>query len=111
MIERGHLTQKQKVELMLSQNGKCAACGQRLIAGMFDYDHIQDLQHEGNNDLDNWQALCTKPCHKDKTRRGIQARAKVERISVGGRERKGPPMPGSRASKWKRHINGRFTER
>lgn len=108
---RGHLTQKQKAVLMIQQDGKCAECGARLIAGLFDWDHIQDLQHEGDNKLDNFRAICTKPCHQQKTRKGIQARAKVERIAVGGRERKGPPMAGSRSSKWKRHLDGTISER
>lgn len=110
MTQRGHLTQRQKAKVMLRQNGKCAGCGKRLIVGFFEFDHIQDLQHDGDNELDNWQALCTKPCHRLKTKKGNQAREKADRIAVGGRERKGPPMPGSRDSPWKCKMNG-TTER
>lgn len=111
MEARRHLTQAQKAKVMLRQLGKCAGCGKRLIVGLFEFDHIQDLQHDGDNELDNWQALCTKPCHRLKTKKGVQARAKVERVAVGGRQRKGPPMEGSRDSRFKKHMDGRVSRR
>lgn len=111
MEARRHLTQAQKAKVMLRQNGKCAGCGKRLITGLFEFDHIQDLQHEGDNEPDNWQVLCTKPCHALKTKRGSQARSKAVRLSVGGKQRKGPPMPGSRASNFKKHMSGEVSRR
>ena len=108
MTDRGHLTQKQKAVVMLRQDGKCGdpACRKRLIRGLFQFDHTQALEHDGDNELDNWRALCTKPCHADKTKRDNQARAKRDRIAVGGRKRKGRPMDGSKASRFKKHMDG-----
>lgn len=91
MTARGHLTQKQKAELILKQKGKCAKCPTKLVAGMFEFDHIQDLQFDGDNELDNWQILCTCPpyrCHKVKTRKASKAASKMERVAVGGKQKK-----------------------
>ena len=90
MTNRGHLTQKQKAELLLKQNGRCAKCPTKLKAGMFEFDHIQDLQFEGDNELDNWQALCTtgNRCHQAKTRAASKASAHTERLAVGGKKSK-----------------------
>lgn len=90
MTARKYLTQKQKAELMLKQSGNCAACGKRLIPGLFQFDHIQALEHDGDNELDNWRALCTKPCHKTKTKADKQGAAKRDRIAVGGKQSKRP---------------------
>ncbi len=113
METRAHLTQKQKAEVMLRQDGKCAlpSCRKRLIPGLFQFDHTQALEHDGDNELDNWRALCTKPCHQDKTKQDNQGRAKRDRIAVGGRQRKGPPVPGSRASGLKKHMDGSVSRR
>lgn len=111
MEARRHLTQAQKAKVMLRQSGKCAGCGKRLIAKMFEFDHIQDLQHDGDNELDNWQALCTKPGHRLKTKKGIQARTKAVRLSVGGKQRRGKPMDGSRDSPFKKHMSGEVSRR
>ncbi len=113
MSARGHLTQKRKLELHLKQHGKCADCGDKLITALFEYDHIQDLQFSGDNELDNWQILCTagKRCHQKKTRAASKASSHVDRIAVGGKQRKGRPMPGSRDSPFKKLMSGEVVRR
>lgn len=110
-VARRYMSQKQRVELVLSQDGRCAICGEKLHPGNIEFDHIQALEHDGDNAADNWRALCTSPCHKDKTRADHQARAKRDRIAIGGRQRKGPPMDGSRQSKFKRRMDGTVVTR
>lgn len=111
MIDRRSLSQKRRVEIILAQDGRCAMCGNKLVPGHIDFDHIQALEHDGDNEPDNWQALCTSPCHRIKTKADHQARAKRDRIIVGGKQRKRQPMPGSRASGWKKAMDGTVTRR
>lgn len=111
MIDRRSLTQKRRAEIVAGQGNRCAMCGNALVAGHFEFDHIQALEHDGDNAPDNWRAICTSPCHKQKTKADHQARSKRDRIAVGGRQRKGAPMPGTRASGWKRNMDGTVERR
>lgn len=106
MIDRRSLTQKRRLEIVLAQDGRCTMCGNKLVAGHYEFDHIQALEHDGDNAADNWRAICTSPCHKQKTKADHQAKHKRDRIAVGGRQRKGAPMPGSKASGWKKPMFG-----
>lgn len=62
-------------------NGHCQGpCGQRLVAGCWDTDHIvplEDWQGEGHGNREsNLQILCTKVCHRPKTSLEAALRAK-----------------------------------
>ena len=49
-------------------------------------------------------------CHKDKTKGDVKAIAKAKRIEskhIGAKAKSRNPMPGSKASKWKRTMDGR----
>jgi 5-methylcytosine-specific restriction protein A len=111
MMDRRYLTQSQREDIVKDQDEKCAECGTPLISGHYEFDHIQALEHDGDNARDNWRAICTSPCHKAKTRKDHQARAKRDRIAVGGRQRKGPPMAGTRASGIRRRMDGTVERR
>lgn len=111
MIDRKSLSQKRRAEIVLAQGGRCPECGNKLQPGHFEFDHIQALEHDGDNAADNWRAICTSPCHKLKTKADHQARGKRDRLIVGGRQRKGAPMPGSRASGLKKHMDGSVSRR
>jgi 5-methylcytosine-specific restriction endonuclease McrA len=105
-MKRGYLTKKHKALLMLKQEGKCADCGEKLKTGMFEWDHIQDLQFEGDNELDNWQILCTCPpyrCHQKKTKRATRDSAHVDRIALG--------KPKSRGFRGWRKFDGTIVRR
>jgi 5-methylcytosine-specific restriction endonuclease McrA len=110
-LDRRYLSQKKRAELVLAQGGRCAMCGNKLQPGHIEFDHIQALEHDGDNAPDNWRAICASPCHKMKTRTDHQARGKRDRIAVGGRQKKGPPMAGSRASRFKRCMDGTVVAR
>ncbi|MGQ3671836.1 HNH endonuclease [Xanthobacter sp. TB0136] len=63
----------------------------------------------GEPTLDNCQVLC-RACHGEKTfKKDVPTIAKAKRIrdrNIGIKRRKGPPMPGSKASKWKHKMDG-----
>ncbi len=111
MIDRRALSQTRRGEIVAAQHVRCAMCGDVLIAGHFEFDHIQALEHDGDNAADNWRAICTSPCHKAKTKTDHQARAKRDRLAVGGRQRKGAPMAGTKASGWRRRMDGTVERR
>jgi 5-methylcytosine-specific restriction protein A len=109
MVDRRSFSQKKRAEICLRQGGKCG-CGEKLQLGQYEIDHIQALVHDGDNEDDNLRAIC-RDCHKAKTRKDVQGRAHHDRIAVGGKQRKGPPMPGSRASGLKKHMDGSVSRR
>lgn len=106
MTARRYLSQEEREKIVKRQRGRCAMCGRPLVAGHFEFDHIQALEHDGDNAHDNWRAICFSPCHKFKTKRDHQARAKRDRIAVGGRQQYGRPLAGTRASGLRKRMDG-----
>lgn len=83
--KRRPLTRAQLAELVLSQMGKCAACGERLDfvgKGRVVDEHIQPLFSGGTNETSNRELRC-KPCATVKTSAEAPDRAKVRRIEQG----------------------------
>jgi hypothetical protein len=83
--KRRPLTRAQLAELVLSQMGKCAACGERLDfagKGKVVDEHIQPLFSGGTNETSNRELRC-KPCASVKTSAEAPDRAKVRRIEQG----------------------------
>jgi 5-methylcytosine-specific restriction endonuclease McrA len=93
-------------------NGHCEGCPAFLYTGRYHYDHIIPAALGGEPTLANCQVLCTA-CHGEKT-----AGEDVPRIAKAVRQHRrhigakvsARPMPGSRASKWRKRMNG-TTER
>lgn len=82
---RRPLTRSQLAELVLSQLGKCAACGSKLDfakKGQVVDEHIVPLFSGGTNDTSNRELRC-KPCATVKTIAEAPGRAKVRRIEQG----------------------------
>ena len=83
--KRRPLTRSQLAELVLSQMGKCASCGERLdfaSKGQVVDEHIQPLFSGGTNETSNRELRC-KPCASVKTSAEAPGRAKVRRIEQG----------------------------
>lgn len=100
--------------LLERQEGKCAVCGTEIaclgehkewaedfesfemvpywVIGpehpRIDIDHVLPVVDGGTNLLENLQAICNDPCHKEKTAREARERAKARRAE-------GPPAPPS----------------
>ena len=80
MEKRRTLSPSEKARVIDRQRGRCACgCGEALVVGFIDFDHVLDLQFGGSNDLDNFCALIRKH-HRAKTDRNITLRAKCDRI-------------------------------
>lgn len=109
---REKLTRKQFAALFLRQDGRCGNCDQRLeVKGgkpVCVDEHLNPLWRGGTNALENRELWCV-PCTKPKTATEAGERAKglnVRDKHIGAKKRKGPPMPGSKDSKWKKPMRG-----
>ena len=105
---------KIRVAAFQRANGLCEKCGARLTPGKFAYDHILPDWLGGEPTLENAQVLCD-PCHSEKTHGQDRPRInKTQRQHARHIEAKAPsrnPLPGSKASGWKRKMNGEWVRR
>ncbi len=114
------------LRLMRAQQGRCAVCTRKLgPANPFTIDHIKalvfdvDPPHHGNRES-NLQLICTDPCSKEKSGEETSRKAKADAFAVKhygiDKQRKEKsryhrPMPGSRASPWKKKLHGQVVRR
>lgn len=49
-----------KQRLMRRQSGRCAYCGSRFAAHLFEIDHMDPVSRGGSNDVNNLQVLCRR---------------------------------------------------
>lgn len=85
-------------------------CNAKLFSGNTEYDHILECARGGANDLGNCVVSCA-PCHRLKTKKNRPAVDKTRRQSdmakgIRTRERKGRPLPGTRASGIRKRMDG-----
>lgn len=93
----------------------CEGCGIVLTAGNIHYDHDQADGLGGEPTLENCKVLCIKICHRKKTVEHdnpiMQKADRVLKKTYGIATRKGRAFPGSRASGWKRRMDGSVVKR
>lgn len=78
---RKYLSKKDKLELIIKQDGLCPKCSERLgPLTHVDFDHIIPLALGGTQDLSNWQAL-HKECHKQKTKQDVSRISRAKRLA------------------------------
>ncbi len=102
-----------KLRILDRQDGRCNTCGVRFdVKNKAQYDHVNPLWISGENRETNLQALCL-PCHGKKTATEATVRGKVNRLRAATLhpKKKGQPMNGSRASPWKRKMDGTVERR
>lgn len=102
-----------KVAAFERASGNCEICTARLYPPRFHYDHILPDWLGGKPTLENCQCLCEN-CHRSKT-----SSQDVPRIAKAKRQRDKhikarkyrKPMPGSRASGWRKRMDGTVERR
>lgn len=102
-----------KLRLFDAADGQCAHCGVKIRPGNGpEYDHRVALINGGTNDEANIDVLCI-PCHRAKTRHDVAEKAKTyrKRSKHLGIAKPSRPMPGSKASPWKRTFSGAVVRR
>lgn len=92
----------------------CHLCNQRISPGRdpWEADHIKRHAEGGEESAENlWPAH--EACHAAKSRKDASEVAKGKRVAAKhyGIKRSARPMPGSKASRWKRKINGEVVPR
>jgi 5-methylcytosine-specific restriction enzyme A len=90
MTRRRSATARQRINLIDSHQGCCAACGITLSGKVWHLDHVIPLAMGGADEPSNWQPLCV-PCHAEKTGRDIPAIAKAVRLEARDKGAKAPP--------------------
>mgnify|MGYP003386814677 CR=1 FL=1 len=111
---RKPLTAKQKLKMFIEHEGKCCICGLKIDGVKQAWDeHVDPLWRDGTNEMQNRRPAHIA-CARGKTADEATERNKGQRIAekhFGAKERKGRPMPGTKASGWKRKINGETVKR
>jgi 5-methylcytosine-specific restriction endonuclease McrA len=105
---------KVKLRVFQAYDGVCPKCSRQLQPRKWECDHIVALINGGENRESNLQPLCKSPCHSQKTKVDAAEKSRVYRRAaahLGIKRRKGPPMPGSKESGWKRKIDGTLERR
>jgi 5-methylcytosine-specific restriction endonuclease McrA len=110
--KRHPLTRKQRVEVFMSTDGRCYVCGQKLRGDAWEAEHPQALALGGSDGIADLRPIC-RPCHKPKTADDKRAIEKCKRVRDRhiGAKRSRTPLPGSRASGWKRKMDGTVERR
>lgn len=112
-MSRREFTAAVKVAAFNRAKGHCEKCGARLYVGKFHFDHDNPDGLTGEPTLDNCVVLCVA-CHSTKTRTvdiPNIARAKRREAKHLGAKRSSRPMPGSKASGWRKRMNGQAERR
>lgn len=111
-MKRIEFTAKIKIEAFKLAKGMCQNCGCRLVSA--EYDHRVALALGGESTLENCEVLC-KGCHRFKTHRvDVPEIARAKRREAKHRNATKPkrnPMPGSKASGWKKRMDGTVERR
>lgn len=92
-----------------NHGGRCHISGREIRPGdVWHCEHIKSLRAGGLNRETNLAPALVEP-HKVKSKRERKLGAKADRIRdkhISGRKAKTQPMPGSRASGWRKPMNG-----
>ena len=111
---RSEFSKKTKVEAFVRAQGSCDKCGARLVPGKFHYDHRIPDAMGGKPTIENCDVLCAT-CHSLKTATVDAPRiAKTKRqhaAHIGAKAPSRNPLPGSKASGWKKKMSGEWVKR
>jgi hypothetical protein len=120
MTKRQEFSPRQKDEI-LQRNMKrfgfpvceVPGCGVMLKRGQYQTDHIKACWEGGKATVENGRLICL-PCHAEKSGeegRIAQTADRKGRKDRGVRPKTSRPMPGSRASGIKKHMDGTVSRR
>jgi len=112
-MARREFTARVKVAAYERSGGFCEACSCRLQVGRIHYDHRIPDALGGEPTFENCAVLCTH-CHSAKTTGEDVPRIskmKRQRAAHLGAKTTKRPMPGSRASGFKKKMNGEVVKR
>lgn len=104
------MTKKRRAEVFLAADGTCHICSEKISdAEKWEVEHVIPIQLGGEDDIPNTQPAHVS-CHKAKTKTDITQIAKAKRVEKKHNGTFRPPrniVPGSRASRFKKKLNGK----
>jgi len=110
---RARLSTRERVRLFALHGGICHLCECRIVPG-----EVWDISHDlalalGGADDDANRMPAHRKCHQARTRddMGLIAKAKRREAKHIGAYRSKSPLPGGKASPWKRKIGGAVVRR
>jgi hypothetical protein len=121
MLKRREFTKAQKLEMFKRAGGpenlRCEGCGLLLMGKPFEYDHTIECWERNDASApltaeDGW-VLGKNCCHQKKSATKAGERAHGNRLieQAARAKPRSRPMPGSRASAWKRKMDGTLVKR
>ena len=95
-------------------DGRCGCCNRKIMAGeAWDLEHTIAIINGGEHRESNMRPWLSEH-HKEKTRTDVAEKSAIygKRLKhVGIKKRSGRPIMGSKASGWKRKMNGELVRR
>lgn len=108
---RRRLSGKARQRFLEEHGRRCHLCPGKIdeTREKWEIEHVIPLALGGEDEPENWRPAHAK-CHLAKTREDVAQIAKAKRVELrhrGSPQRKSSrPMPGSRASGWRKPMNG-----
>lgn len=103
-----------KVRIFERYHGRCYLSGRVISTGdKWDCEHIIALANGGEHRESNLAPALTEP-HKDKTKKDRKTQSyiyKVKKRHLGLKKPKGRPLMGTKASGWKKKLDGTVIKR
>lgn len=112
-MKRKPLTRLARVRIWDAHQGTCCICYAKIPHGAkWICEHIKPLWLGGDDDERN-MGPAHEQCARDKTSAEAPIKAKSDRVRANylGIRKSGRPMPGSKASGWRKRMNGRVERR
>jgi 5-methylcytosine-specific restriction endonuclease McrA len=114
-MTRRSISTRRRVAIFERDKGRCHICGESIDGARdrWDVEHIVPLALGGDDDGDNLAPAHAR-CHAGKTKQDAGQIAKAKRVHAKHTGAKAPsrkPLPGSRASRWKRKVTGQTIRR
>lgn len=115
MMNRRHISKKDRRDLFYAHDGMCHICGGKIHAHIeaWDVEHVIPLALGGDDEPSNWRPAHAK-CHKAKTRQDAADIGRARRIEAKHLGFKTPsrrPMPGGKRDRVKIKMDGTRVDR
>jgi 5-methylcytosine-specific restriction endonuclease McrA len=111
---RKRFSVKERLQIALRDDWQCCLCKARIdpVRDPWILEHKIPLASGGDNEPENI-GLAHQRCAIEKTKEDLARIAKGKRIAEKhmGARKSARPMAGSRASKWKKHLDGSVSKR
>ena len=113
MTDRKSISPMRRLRIWEQNDGRCHLCERKIQSGeLWDVSHDRPLALLGEDGGDNLK-VAHRDCHKGQTVEDMArvTKAKRQALKHHGLGKSRNPMPGSRGTRFKKHLDGRVTLR